>query len=302
MRGPLAVLGPPSRDRNAALECAAAGAREAGFTPVWLPVDPRTAARTLALSHERSGVMLLVEDLTRVLAALSLVDRGAAAEALVARAAGGEALAFGLGAGSPHRIAAHASLRLVLTGTSSQEDALWSIPRELQGIAPEPRLVRAFDAHGWCEARIANAPALATEDLALALPTHVARAQLASPHGIGIGGDDAREIVLEAGSIVTVVGAPGRERDHAVRTLEFAGAQAVECFDAPVLMPARARDGIVVATEPTPRVAEDLCRGVAAGLVEPTFQSGRVLWVDSGRGACVQLVSPAPASAPVALP
>jgi S-DNA-T family DNA segregation ATPase FtsK/SpoIIIE len=297
--GPLAVVGTPGRERTAALECAAAGASAIGCVAVWLPSDPRRAARTLALSHGRPDVVLLLEDVTKTLAVLSAVDRGAAAEALIARASGGGALAFGIGAGAPHRIAANASLRLVLAGASPHDDALWSVPRELQGLAHEPFLARAHDAHGWREARIAEAATASHECLAKPLPAHVDREQLASARGVGIGGDAAREIVLRPDVSVTVVGVPGTERDNAVAVLQAAGAQSVQCADAPILMPPRARDGIVVATEPTPRIAEELCRGITGGLVEPTTLPGRVLWVDAGVGACVQLVSLAHVSAPV---
>ena len=286
--GPLVVVGAPGDERARALRCAAAGAELAGLRAVWLPPDPREAARTLALAADADEVLILVEDATAALATLAAVDRGAAAEALIARAASARPTAIGIGAGSPHRIAAHASMRVILAGTSSQDDALWSVPRELQDIPPGPGVARSWDSAGWGEALIAEPPGHAGEVLAHRLPARVRRFELRAPGAVGIGGDDAREFTAPAEG-VAVVGPPGRERDGIARLLESAGAREAACFDSIVVMPPRARDGIVLVVAPTPRLAEDLCRGRSAGLVDPNPPEGRVLWVQRGQGHCVQL-------------
>src|SRR5690606_28234432 len=109
------------------------------------------------------------------------------------------------------------------------------------------------------------------------LPHAVDAANL-PPGAVGIGGDDARAFAVPKEATVTIVGPAGRERDAAAELVAQAGAGSVHCADAPLLMPPRARDGIVIAVEPSPRVAEDLCRASAAGLVDPSPKPGRVLW------------------------
>jgi hypothetical protein len=286
--GPLVVAGPPVADRTRTLECVAAGASRSGLRPVWLPADAREAARTLALARDAPDVLILVEDALAALSALASVDRGVAAEALLARAAGNGALALGIGAGSAHRIAAHASMRVILAGGAPHDDALWSVPRELHDVPAGPGAARCWDREGWGEALIAEPPPRMAEVLVQPVPARVDRGMLRSSRAVGIGGDDAREFEAPAGP-VTVIGPAGRERDRVVHVLERAGALNAPCFDAPLLAPPRARDGLVIAVSPTPRVAEELCRSGASGLVDPVPHEGRVLWVEAGVGACVQL-------------
>jgi S-DNA-T family DNA segregation ATPase FtsK/SpoIIIE len=286
--GPLFVVGSPGSERSRVLSCAAAGAVSARLRAVWLPADAREAARTLALARQADDVLLVVEDVAAAMAALSTVDRGAAAEALIARASMGKALAIGIGPGNPQRVAAHASVRVILAHTSPHDDALWGIPREFQDIPAGPGAARSWDHEGWGEALIAEPMHYEPVVLVHALPARVERNGLHAPRAVGIGGDDARVVIAPPGG-VTVVGPPGRERDGVVRLLEAAGVDDVPAFDSPLLMPPRARDGVIVAVAPTPRIAEDVCRGGASGLVDPEPPHGRVLWVESGVGACVQL-------------
>src|SRR5690606_18065982 len=190
------------------------GSPALGLSPVWLPRDARDAARTLALAHADPDVLIVVRDAVAALAALATVDRGAAAESLIARAASGRALALGIGAGSPHRITANAGLRVVLAGLAPQDEAVWGVPRELQSVPAEPGAARAWDAAGWCEARLADSPEAPGVSLVASLP-HAVDAATLPPGAVGIGGDDARAFAVPKEATVTIVGPAGRERDAA---------------------------------------------------------------------------------------
>jgi hypothetical protein len=180
-------------------------------------------------------------------------------------------------------------VRIVVAGTSAHDDALWSVPRELQGMPPEPGAARAWDREGWSDARIADTSLTVTEKLVDSLPGAVRRGDLTSPLAVGLGGDAVHELEVRPGEPVTLVGPAGTERDDVAQVLSAAGAGDVHCVEAPIMMPPRARDGLVVAVAPTPRIAEDLCAGTSAGLVDATPRRGRVLWVESGVGSCAQL-------------
>lgn len=285
--GPLAVVGPPGSARTAVLDVVAAGAARAGFTAVRLPSDAREAARTVWLADATPDSLLIVDDVAAALGALATVDRGMAADALLARAASSRAVALGLGAGSHHRVAAHASMRVVMTGIAPHDDGLWGVPRELADVPHHARAVRAWSSDGWCEARIAVSEAPAVERLVQPLPSDPPVDPAAGV--VGIGGDEAQAIALAAGRHCAVVGPPGGERDEVVALLVAAGAGAVDVADAPMFLKAGAREGLVVVTEPTSRLAQELCRDGALGLVDEHPSRGRVLWVDGGVGWCVQL-------------
>ncbi len=305
--GPLVVVAPPGPVRASALACATAGAPALGLVPVHLPSDPREAARTLHLASQREDIMLIVPDAPAALAALAQVDRGAGVESLLARAASG-ALVLAVNPSATHRIAHHAGLRLVAAGLGSQDEAQWTVPRDLAAVEG-PFAVRAWSARGWREAVLAEATppeSTGTGQVRLVAPLPDARGVSAVLHRaaqasggmiadesiVGVGGDDAAPITLRRGATVAIVGPPGAECDATVAALERAGACLGAVVEFPALLPPQARGGIIVAVEPHPRIAEELCRGHSAGLTEPSARPGRVLWVEAGRGRCVQLVSP----------
>lgn len=299
--GPLVVVAPPGPVRTAALACVTAGANAVGLLPVWLPPDPREAARTLHLASQREDILLIVPDAPAALASLGHVDRGAGVEALLARAASSRALVLAVNPSATHRISHHAGLRLVAAGLSSQDESQWAVPRDLAEVEG-PLAVRAWSARGWREAVLAEAkhpdrdPAGQVR-LVAPLPDALAvRAALIPEAGsgesmVGIGGDDAAPLMLRHGTTVCVVGPPGSECDATIAAVERAGACIGAVVELPALLPPQARAGIIVAVEPHPRIAEELCRGTGVGLTEASPRQGRVLWVEAGRGRCVQLPS-----------
>jgi S-DNA-T family DNA segregation ATPase FtsK/SpoIIIE len=293
--GPLVVVGPPTQVRAQMLATAAASARASGLEPVWVPSDPREAARTVWLAQARTDLLLVVEDAALTLQSLATVDRAAPAELLLARASAGLPLVFGIAASTHHRIAGHASMKLVMTGLSSHDEALWAVPKELADIGDAASAVRVWSSAGWREARVALSEAPKNAPLVASLPRgddSTARQRLAAvtgTHAVGVGGDDARVMSVEPGRDVMVVGTPGEVRDGVVAVVA-ATAGAVTTLDSPVLIPPNARAGLVIVLEPTARVVEDLCRSSGYGLVDPSPVQGRVLWVDSGHGTCVQLL------------
>lgn len=296
--GPALVVGPPTESRLAILASVAESSRSTGLTPVWLPTDPREAARTMWLCHQRTDVVVVVPDAALALQALATVDRGAPAEALLTRASAGLPLAVGMGAGTHHRIANSAAMKIVMTGLSDQDEALWSIPRDLADVGHAPGAVRVWTSHGWREARVALTERGASHALVASLPIHLTPDHTgndAPHHGLpclAVGGDDATQIIMPPGSEVLVVGAPGPERDEVLAALDAAQARATT-VDSPVFIPPQARGGVVVVLEPTSRVAEDLCKSSGWGLVDATPIPGRVLWVEGGVGKCAQLRLPA---------
>lgn len=288
--GPLVAVGSTAQARRELLSAAVAGAAGAGLVPVWLPADAREAARTLWLARERADVLIAIEDLGAAAAMLADVDRGAAVELITSRAAAGLPLAAALGAGTHHRLASHASVRLVGAGLSDTDAALWSVPRDAGALPTSRSAAWAWTAEGWREARIAIADAPAGARLVEPLP-NAAQASAATRDRavIGIGGDEAVPVTVRDGEPWCVVGLPGRTRDGVVALLEDAGAM-VATADSSLLLPPTARDGALLVLEPTPRQVEDLCKASGLGLVDPVPVPGRTLCVREGAGMAVQLV------------
>lgn len=261
-----------------------------GLKPVWLPPDPREAARTIWLTRERADVLLLVEDAASAMNMLAEVDRGTPADALLARGSLGLPLALAVGYHQQLRLATTATLRVFLAGAQATEAAMWSIPRALADIDPTPGSATVCSGSLWRESRLLLTETRSSESVVSPLPTgaQLAAAAPVSDNFVGVGGDEAQLLTWPSGQRVTVVGGPSRSRDEFTSRLEANGSTVV-CVDNPLLLPPAARDGVLVAMEPHPRLSDDWCKGSGFGLVDPSPPRGRVLWVAEGSGQAVQL-------------
>ncbi len=296
--GPLAVAGPPRSGRTTALRLLALRARSVGLRPVWLPSDPREAARTIALSFSLPDVLLLVDDAHRALAILADTDRGIPVESLTSRACSGLPLAFALPKGGTHRLAQHATAFLIFTGGDPVDDAGWSMPRDLAGIAPGPGRARFGVAGRWCECQVGQASDVVDEPLVTPLPSRLNRADLGDGFIIGVGGDDGGSISVDPDLPVVVLGPPGTARAAVEASLrEVAGLRGrpldVELSESLLARPRTAPEpGAVIVVEPTERLAREAFRGSLDGLIDPYPPPLRVVIVQHGRALAAQLADP----------
>ncbi|WP_062298602.1 FtsK/SpoIIIE domain-containing protein [Demequina maris] len=258
--GPCVVVGPRGSGRTGTLDAIAAAVPGA----VRLPSDPREAARTLALVPSARPPALLVDDAELACAALEPLVRGAAQALEDAARIVPVALACGPGWGT--RWAARAGLVIVLGGLDRVEQALWGVPPDLVGLAPEPGRGVAVTVRGAGECRIVRASATASDALVrpLACPADL------PDRAVGVVGDDARPLVLPRAGVV-VVGPAGPARDDALRALECAGVEAE--------VGERVGSGAAVAVvvEPTPMRLRELAIIAPPGVAEPSPPRGRVV-------------------------
>ena len=185
--GPLLIAGPPRSGRTTALRLLAFGANRHGLRPVWLPSDPREAARTIFLASHSPEVLLLIDDAQRAFTSLADVDRGAPVDNLIGLAASGSALAFVLPKGVAHRLSAHAVAHLVFANGDPAEDSAWSMPRELHGLPPLPGRARFGAAGRWCECQVGKVATMINEPLVSPLPSEISLDRLPQERGLVIG-------------------------------------------------------------------------------------------------------------------
>jgi S-DNA-T family DNA segregation ATPase FtsK/SpoIIIE len=309
--GPLVIAGPPRSGRTSALRLVALQARAAGFQPVWLPADPREAARTIAVASRLPQVLLLVDDAPRALSVLADVDRGAPVDALMSLLESGSSVALSMPLSGPQRIASHATTRLVLSGGDPVDEGAWSVPRALQGIAPAAGRGRLWQAGRWCECQTGRSERLECEPLVRPLPTTLDCTELADSAGggsgehgsseggvpVGVGGDDAHAVSIDPRRPIAVVGPPGVAREATATWLRAAATRAKRNLeilesDTPFTLGPLASKATLVVAEPSPRTARDAFRGDTDGLVDPRPPIGRVLLVAEGTAIAVQLARP----------
>ncbi len=308
--GPLIIAGPPRSGRTSVLRLLSYQAQAHGLRPVWLPTDPREAARTIALAHRTPNVLLLVDDAQRAFTCLADVDRGAPADSLVAFLASGAPAAVTLPLSGPHRLATHATARLVFAGGEPADDAAWSVPRNLQGLTPAPGRARYGAAGRWCECQVGRVAIPTNSPLVASLPLTLSRDDLDDlaadgTHAlscpvdlvVGVGGDDGAPILLDPTRPVLLVGPPGSARDAAEAALAAAAARAGLALDVKTLESALAAQRgtvapTVVLVEPSLRAAREAFRGDLDGLVDPRPLPGRVLIMFGGEATTAQLALP----------
>jgi len=300
--GPLVVAGPTDSGRTTLLATLAAQARSRGLDPVWLPSDPREAGRTIGLLRTRENWLLLVDDGARALAGLAEVDRGARHEDLVNMLAWGKPIALALPLSGPQRLASHASVRVVLTGGDPSDEALWSLPRSLQGLGRAPGRAAIGTGGEWIEAQVARLPAATPRPLVASLPTQLALDALPGMTDdglvpIGVGGDDASVVRLDPRRPVIVVGDSGRARESVAAAISQSGQRVgsairVTSVENPLVVPRTDLEAaaVVVAT-PTCRLVADVCTSDVAGLVDPRPVPGRVVVIVDGTAQAVQLAT-----------
>jgi len=298
--GALAVAGPPGSGRTATLRLVAAQARAVGLTPVWLPEDPREAARTVALASGRSDVLLIVDDALRSLARLSAHDRGEAHDALVALAAAGAPLAYAVPVSGHHRMTQHAGTRVVLAGGTSQEDAAWGVPRALSARPYSPGAARVGRGEAWSEGRIAYTDHVDGESLVTTLPGPSSTPpDFHSPAGqtaLGWGGDACEAVLVPSAAALVVIGPPSPARHAAVIALEAsANPERITVHESiHTVPPAQRSTAVLVLTDPTGRAVRECYRGDSVGLADDRPGPGRVVVIANGAAMTTQLWEPTP--------
>lgn len=312
--GPLAVVGPRGSGRTEALRLIAAQAEGAGLVPVWLPRDPREAARTVALAEGRDDLLLLIDDAGGALTLLAERDHGIPADLLTRRLAQGAPTALALASHDSTRLAAAAGTRIVLTGPDASDDARWNVPRALAGRPPLAGRGRLSIRGEWCEAQLCQAPCRddsshsgdggsgAGQPLVTPLPTGDQVRALCSddPLLLGIGGDDARHLYAEPGGF-TVVGALSSERTlicaHIERVMSAATPHSginvtgiVEVREDLLSFPGAPRaTGTIVIVRATDRAVRDACGTTSVGMVDALAGPGRVVIVSEDQVYAAQL-------------
>ncbi len=297
-RGAIVIAGPPGSGRTSALRLLGAQAKSSGLRPVWLPADPREAARTIALVGDDREVLLLVDDADRALADLLGVDHGRGAEALGKRVTSAP-IALAVPVTGSLRIASQATTRVILAGATPTDDAVWGVPRNLHGTQPQPGRARVGIGNSWCEAQVGWTDHAADQPVVQSLPSTVNSALLEGLEPgslvVGIGGDHAEPWVIDPARAVLVIGAASAERDrvHASLVASCAARKdgpSVNVVDNPLLASRRDLDqATMVLAEPSTRTVRDAFRGDSDGLVDARPPTLRVLMVQAGVPAAVQL-------------
>ncbi|WP_430868516.1 FtsK/SpoIIIE domain-containing protein [Demequina aurantiaca] len=292
--GPLAIVGVHGSGRTTALETLGEQSGAQGLNVVWLPPDPREAARTIDLCQDRADTLLLIDDAGGAAAALAERDRGAPADALLRRLSRGLPTVIALAPHDPARLAAAATTRVILAGMDPGDQSVWNVPRALTSGSPTAGRGWLGSRGQWCELQLfrGTVGALRPESLVAPLPPGevVRRLCEAEPGLLAIGGDNARRLYCEGG--VTLVGAPSRLRDDALAQLKrlvgvgAVGPHAAEVAvrDELVSFPGSPRpQGTVVLLQPTERNVRDACGAGHIGLTDDAPPPGRVVVVqDSG--------------------
>lgn len=300
--GPLVVAGPADSGSTTLLGTLAAQARSRGLEPVWLPSDPREAGRTIVLLRGREDWLLLVDDGARALAGLAEVDRGARHEDLVNMLAWGKPIALALPLSGPQRLASHASVRVVLAGGDPSDEALWSLPRSLQGRGRIPGRGVVGTGSRWMEAQIAGLPAPTPRPLVASLPPRLSPDELPAEGAdglvpIGLGGDDASVVRLDSRRAVLVLGDSGQARESVATAIAQLGQRVgvgvtPRCAENSLLVPrAQLEASTVVIATPTCRLVADVCASDADGLVDPRPGPGRVVVIVDGTARAVQVAA-----------
>lgn len=284
--GPLVVVGPPRSGRTTALGAVCALAPGAGFTPLWLPTDPRLAVRTLALLDSVPQPLLAIDGADRGLSAAMTASPEAAE--LLAAAVARHAIAMVVPPSwASHRLVAGATT-VVMTGLAAQECAAWNVPADLRSLAVTPGRAVVGDRSGWREVQLALAGTGSVTRLARPLPgvahTHV------PPHALGVGGDDAAVVELPRDQEVAVLGAPGAERDAVARRVEQATGRAPRVAESPFgLNPPPA---VMVLVQPSHRSLREAMRDAPLGLLEPHHAPLRTVLVNGASAMAVQVARP----------
>ncbi len=302
--GPLLVVGPARSGRSTLLSTIAAQSDTCALRPVWLPSDPREAARTIALARDRDDWLLLVDDGAQALASLAEADRGAPQEELLAMLALGRPVAFAAPLAAPQRLAIHASIRVVLAGGDPADEALWSVPRALHDRARLPGRAAVGTGGRWIEAQIGVLAAPEAPPVVAPLPSAVAAARLpeALVDGgvpIGIGGDDASIATITPERPVIIIGERAHARDWAAAAIAaLARRVGVDIeptiADGPLAVPRAVADrATIVVAHPTPRLVSEAGASGDVGLTDPRPGRGRAVVVVDGRGTAVQLAEAA---------
>ncbi len=303
--GPLVVVGPSGSGRTTLLSTIAAQASGTGWKPIWLPSDAREAARTLALARQADDALLVVDDGARAFISLGEVDRGRAQEDLLTLLTCGRPVALALPLAGPARLASHAAIRVVLSGGDPADEALWSVPRDLQGLSRSPGRGVIGEGGRWIETQIAVLEPVDGPEgrpLVASLPRELSADVLprASSDGrfpVGVGGDDAAPVYIEPSRPLLIVGESARERAATVAALQglarrFGAEVSLRELENPLAVPRREIDGAtVVAVAPTPRLVADIAGADTSGLVDPRPLAGRVVMVVDGAARAVQLAA-----------
>ncbi|WP_061960807.1 FHA domain-containing protein [Demequina flava] len=277
--GACVVVGPPRCGKTSTLHAIAAQAPRLGATPVWLPGDPREAARTIALAAARTDVLLLVDNADAAMTKLAKVDDGAAQEAFLDRLALGLPTAIAGTARMPARVGQHAAIVAVAEGTERQQATVWGQPRAIATVGVAGiRVGRCWlkEPGGDGPAQLVTQSASPPTTLVAPLPTH-------APRDVwGVGGDDGAEVHPPHGA--TVVGPDSALRSAIVESL---GGD-VTTAELPALVTA---SGPVILCNPRPRDVRTFARALVGGLVDPVPVSHRVVVIQDGHAAAVQLGS-----------
>jgi len=293
-RGPMVVAGPPGSGRTTTLASISAQASRRGWRPVWLPADAREAARTIELAAGDSQTLLIVDDAVAALARLGSVDRAHSVDTLSMMLTRGAPVALAFPLAGHHRLATHAGTRVILTGGEPADEALWSVPRSLQGLAAMPGRARIGSQHRWCEAQVVSGARPVDHPVVASLPASITPHETRTwpPQTLGLGGDSACPIRVPRDQAITVLGPPGATREAIERRLHDLGveAPAITTADSALMLPgARVTDPVVIVAEPHTRTAHELGRTDLWGLTDPTPVKHRAVMADADGARAVQL-------------
>ncbi|GIG55374.1 FtsK/SpoIIIE domain-containing protein [Demequina activiva] len=273
--GPAVIVGPARSGRTSALSSLAQQARAVGMRPVWLPSDPREAARTVHLVGRASDALLVVDDAERALARLGQADDGAAADALLARLALRAPTAVACATHAPIRLAAAAAITAVIPGHDPGAAAPWGAPRDRALSSSHPGRAWLSIGGAWVEGQLCHGDHHPAERWVRSLPDHV-------ESGWAVGGDRASTLTAPRGR-VAVVGAAGAARDAVAASLPHA---TVTCHDAPHLVPPV---DAVLLLDPSPRALRMLAPRGWQGIAEPVPRDGRCALIVDAVATAVQL-------------